>query len=415
MIDATKVLKVLPLLVNYGKDVESWITEFEKIMNLYDITEPRQVFTWIKEAVEEDALGPLNALVMRKNNEIRYPTMREVQLAIEDHMNITDSDKCSILKALKISNDETIKTFNYRYRKLYNKLSLDYRKLIAVKDYTNAISSRVFACSKVITSECDTLNEAFKTAELAEEAEKEIAQFNQINHNYNTMGTPLMITQHVPYNNPLLLHPIYTGMQLGAMGNNNNLYNTIGYNNNNNTWFNNRRNIRLNKSNSWNGSSGNNNIGYNSYNNNPFNYINYINNRSVPSNNNYNNNRRSYNKNDYQNQLNFNNAYNWNRNNNPYNANNNNNYNNNSYDNNNYNNNSYNNNNINNSFGNDKMTNNMTNYNTNNNSIGNNNISNLNNMINNMNNMINSNSNMINNNNNMANNNNNNNNKKLLL
>jgi len=87
-------------------------------------------------------------LVKRKNNETRYPSIQEIQLAIEDHMKITDNDKCSILR---ISNEEPIKTFNYRYRKLYNKLSLEYRRIIAVKDYTNAISSRVFICSKVIT------------------------------------------------------------------------------------------------------------------------------------------------------------------------------------------------------------------------------------------------------------------------
>jgi len=45
MFDATKLLKVLLLLSNYGRDVDSWINDFPKVMALYDIIEPRQIFT----------------------------------------------------------------------------------------------------------------------------------------------------------------------------------------------------------------------------------------------------------------------------------------------------------------------------------------------------------------------------------
>ena len=42
MFDATKLQKKLPYLADYGKDVDSWMTDFVKTMELYDIMEPRR-------------------------------------------------------------------------------------------------------------------------------------------------------------------------------------------------------------------------------------------------------------------------------------------------------------------------------------------------------------------------------------
>ncbi|ORX76275.1 hypothetical protein BCR32DRAFT_284337 [Anaeromyces robustus] len=172
MFDATKLQKALPLLSDYGKDVDSWMYEFSKTMELYDVLELRRIFVWAKETVEEDIQGVLNSLRTRSGNEIRYPGLKEIQATIEDYMHITENDKCAVLKSLKINNDETLKKFNYKYKKLYQKLSHEYRRLISVKDYTNAISTRVFPCSRVMIEECETLNEAFNIAEVAEDAEK---------------------------------------------------------------------------------------------------------------------------------------------------------------------------------------------------------------------------------------------------
>ncbi|KAL6625175.1 hypothetical protein U3516DRAFT_810038 [Neocallimastix sp. 'constans'] len=216
MFDATKLLKVLLLLSNYGRDVDSWINDFPKA----------------KEAVEEDIQGVLNSLITKRGSEIKYPTKKEIQEAIEEYLKITESEKCSILKSLKISNVETIKKFNYRYKKLYNKLSQEYRKLITVKDYTNSISSRVFACSRVIVAECENVTEAFKIAEIAEDVEKEI-----ISNTYQAMpytgGTPMMITQTNINQNPILNHSIYGELINGQA----NLNYGLNYYPNNNTLF----------------------------------------------------------------------------------------------------------------------------------------------------------------------------------
>lgn len=295
MFDAAKLQKVLPLLSNYGKDVESWITDFSKTMELYDIMEPRRVFTWAKEAVEEDIQGVLNSLKTKKGNEIRYPKLNEIQDAIEKYMHITEGDKCAILKSLRINNGETVKKFNYRYKKLYHKLSIEYRRLISVKDYTTAISSRVFACSRVMTAECETLTEAFKIAEVAEEAEKEI--ISNSTPITNNIGTPIMITQNSINNNPLLQHPFYGDLQTRQQYIN---YNMNAYNNGRNEFrpsykWNNRNNRR----NLWNNSNNNNynnynhniNMNNNMYPNNTFNqYSNFTNNNNtIPNNSMYNN------------------------------------------------------------------------------------------------------------------------------
>jgi len=246
MFDATKLQKKLPHLADYGKDVESWMTEFVKVMELYDIMEPRRIFIWVKEAVEEDVKGALSPLVVRRGDETRYPSFKEIQDAIEEHLHITENDKCAILKSLQINQEETIKKFNYRYKKLYNKLSLEYRRLISVKDYTNAISSRVFPCSRVMIAECDTINEACKIAEVAEEAEKEINNINQRNE-FNNMGNHIMLTQNQFDNSLLMRHPIYENLQLGQLSIKNNNNNLLQGGNNRNSKFrswNNNNNFR---------------------------------------------------------------------------------------------------------------------------------------------------------------------------
>ena len=56
-------------------------------------------------------------------------------------------------------------------------------------------------------AEYETINEAFKIAEVTEEAEKEISNANQRRKINNNMGTNIMFTQNHTNNNVLLNHP----------------------------------------------------------------------------------------------------------------------------------------------------------------------------------------------------------------
>lgn len=205
MIDAAKLQKALPNLIDYGKDVDGWMHEFVRVMELYDVVEPRRIFVWAKEAVEEDMHGALNSLKSKNGNEVRYPSFKEIQAAVEEYLHITPNDKCAVLKSLKINNKETIKKFNHRYKILYKGLPREYQKLISIKDYTTAISTRVFPCSRVMTTECETLSEAFKVAEVSEEAEKEI--ISNIGQDNNKNRSNLMFVQNL--DSPIMNHPFY--------------------------------------------------------------------------------------------------------------------------------------------------------------------------------------------------------------
>ena len=95
-------------------------------------------------------------------------------------------------------------------------------------------------------AECDTINEACKIAEVAEEAEKEINSINQRNETIN-MRNHIMFIQNQPDNSLLMEHPFYKNLQLNQLSTNNNNNIFQGRNNLNSTikqWNNNNNNFR---------------------------------------------------------------------------------------------------------------------------------------------------------------------------
>jgi len=73
---------------------------------------------------------------------------------------------------MKIQRGESIKNFNWRYRKIYNSLPKLYQTFITIEDYADSIIYRPYARSQVITQRCIDLEDAFEEAELAERAEE---------------------------------------------------------------------------------------------------------------------------------------------------------------------------------------------------------------------------------------------------
>ncbi|KAG4102199.1 hypothetical protein H8356DRAFT_1272050 [Neocallimastix lanati (nom. inval.)] len=98
------LIKELPLLVNYGRDIDGWIEE--------------------------------------------YPILKEIQYVIEKYLNITQSEKCWTLKKIKIPNDIKISIFNVIYRRLLKNLESDFRKLVTIEDYINSIKVRRYPVNK---------------------------------------------------------------------------------------------------------------------------------------------------------------------------------------------------------------------------------------------------------------------------
>ena len=91
---------------------------------------------------------------------------------MEDELEITPHEKCKRLQRMKIRKGESIKNFNWRYKKIYNNPPKIYQVFITVEDYADSIISRPYARSQVITQRCFDLEDAFEEAELAERAEE---------------------------------------------------------------------------------------------------------------------------------------------------------------------------------------------------------------------------------------------------
>jgi len=70
--------------------------------------------------------------------------------ALEDALEVIPQLKCKRLQKLNIKKNETIKNFNWRYKKLYNNLPRLYQEFITVDDYTESISYRPYQRVQVI-------------------------------------------------------------------------------------------------------------------------------------------------------------------------------------------------------------------------------------------------------------------------
>ncbi|OUM60084.1 hypothetical protein PIROE2DRAFT_63366 [Piromyces sp. E2] len=99
-------------------------------MRLANLTSASTIHSWALECVEGELRGVLQDLVQVNNEEERYPTIKKMKEAVEEALEITPQMKCKILQRLKIQKG-----------------------------------------AQVITQQCDTLEEAFSEAELAERAE----------------------------------------------------------------------------------------------------------------------------------------------------------------------------------------------------------------------------------------------------
>ena len=142
---------LLPRLAESGKDVDTWSEEFVRLMKLADINTPSSIHTWAMECVEGKLRGVLQDLVtINEDGEEVYPNVKQMKKALEDALEVIPQLKCKRLQKLNIKKNETIKNFNWRYKKLYNNLPRLYQEFITVDDYTESISYRPYQRVQVI-------------------------------------------------------------------------------------------------------------------------------------------------------------------------------------------------------------------------------------------------------------------------
>ena len=177
-----QVINKLPILEQYGVDINGWLNDFNRIMELYDINKPERKFTFLKECVEFELREEL-ILLKEKNNVI--PQLEEIKCVIENYLKITASDKYWNLINMRINNKETLVSFNNKYNRLLDDMREDYKTLITVRNYINSMKSRSYPYLRIKEKNCKTIKEAMETAKQAERIEKQLKMVNNMEYNGN--------------------------------------------------------------------------------------------------------------------------------------------------------------------------------------------------------------------------------------
>ncbi|KAG4103945.1 hypothetical protein H8356DRAFT_1029871 [Neocallimastix lanati (nom. inval.)] len=184
--DICELLRSLPLLKNYGKDVDLWIYDFEEVMDLWDIQNPKRRFVFMKECMDYALKEVLKSIEENGENKT-YPSIQIIKEEIEKYLGITQNDKIWELKEMKIKTNESIPIFNINYIRKYKNIDEEMRKLITVEDYINSIKPRIYPCLRVLEQECENIEEAIKIAEKASRIEEKLKfkiDFNNYKQNY---------------------------------------------------------------------------------------------------------------------------------------------------------------------------------------------------------------------------------------
>ncbi|KAL6628548.1 hypothetical protein U3516DRAFT_848978 [Neocallimastix sp. 'constans'] len=184
--DIYKLLRSLPSLKNYGKDVDLRIYDFEEVMDLWDIQNPKRRLVFMKECVNYALKEVLKSIEENCENQTNLSTQIIIE-EIEKYLGITQNDKIWELKEMKIKTNESIPIFNINYIRKFKNIDEEMRKLITVEDYINSIKPRIYPCLRVLEQECENIEEAIKIAEKASRIEEKLKfkiDFNNYKQNY---------------------------------------------------------------------------------------------------------------------------------------------------------------------------------------------------------------------------------------
>ncbi|KAG4085858.1 hypothetical protein H8356DRAFT_1061202 [Neocallimastix lanati (nom. inval.)] len=184
--DIYKLLRSLPSLKNYGKDVDLWIYDFEEVTDLWDIQNPKRRLVFMKECVNYALKEVLKSIEENCENQTNLSTQIIIE-EIEKYLGITQNDKIWELKEMKIKTNESIPIFNINYIRKFKNIDEEMRKLITVEDYINSIKPRIYPCLRVLEQECENIEEAIKIAEKASRIEETLKfkiDFNNYKQNY---------------------------------------------------------------------------------------------------------------------------------------------------------------------------------------------------------------------------------------
>ena len=90
--DIYKLLRSLPSLKNYGKDVDLRIYDFEEVMDLWDIQNPKRRLVFMKECVNYALKEVLKSIEENCENQTNLSTQIIIE-EIEKYLGITQMIK----------------------------------------------------------------------------------------------------------------------------------------------------------------------------------------------------------------------------------------------------------------------------------------------------------------------------------
>ncbi|KAL6597069.1 hypothetical protein U3516DRAFT_764615 [Neocallimastix sp. 'constans'] len=123
-----QVINKLPILEQYGVDINGWLNDFNRIMELYDINKSERKFTFLKEAIK--------------------------------YWNFIN---------MRINNKETLVSFNNKYNRLFDDMGEDHKTLNYYKN-------------------CKTIKEAMETVEQAERIEKQLRMSSECHYSFRELA-----------------------------------------------------------------------------------------------------------------------------------------------------------------------------------------------------------------------------------
>lgn len=164
-------LNSIPKLGNKNQDVTGWITQLDTWFQLGGIEEEGIKVLWSKTTAVGDALDLIKNLCEEKED----ITLAEIKGALETYYGSKRNLQSVMeeLSTITIGNNETVKEFNLKFKKLVNKLPKEKRTNFNVFDYIKALKNRKRVWEGLVISDCSNLNDAYEKAERYDKLEEE--------------------------------------------------------------------------------------------------------------------------------------------------------------------------------------------------------------------------------------------------
>jgi len=156
-------LNTIPKLGNENRDVNGWFTLMETWLSLGGVTQDDLKLLWCKTTVVGDVLE----FVKNQCEENENLTLVQMKDALDEYYGnkVNQQALKDEILSLSIRYGETVKDYNLRFKKLFNKLNRGARESVQVSDYIRTLKPRRKVWEGLVVKDFTNLEEAYKLAE----------------------------------------------------------------------------------------------------------------------------------------------------------------------------------------------------------------------------------------------------------